>query len=103
MRKPKLVVSDYVTFPIKDFRGHSISFDENACATVKQLEGKRFLLSETPPLPLEDCDVTTCECSYVQYEDRRSADESRRKKFHARSDGGGIEKRRGEQDRRKSD
>lgn len=107
-RRPKLIVDDHVTFPIKDFRGSSISLGEHACGAVKRIEGKRFLMHETPAIPVEGCDAKRCECSYIQFEDRRSGDENRRKTFSARPDGRpgyaidiGTEKRKAEQDRRK--
>ena len=101
VRKPKLVVNDHVTFPIEDFRGSSISVCENACAAVKKLDGKRFLLRETPSLPVVGCDVAACECSYVQLEDRRSGEDNRRIKFSAGSGGSNDESRKGQPDRRR--
>ncbi len=47
-----------------------------SCVTSKALKGIRFLSTDAPVLPLEDCDVETCPCRYKHHADRR--DNSRR-------------------------
>ena len=56
-------------------RWHSVSIDvpQNVphCEAVTALQGRRFLSSDAPKLPLGTCDVSSCECRYVHYKDRR--------------------------------
>ncbi len=50
----------------------AIRFPEDACDAAKRLAGERFLASESPDLPLKDCDAAKCECYFAHYDDRRS-------------------------------
>ncbi len=50
----------------------AIRFPEHACNAAKRLAGERFLASESPDLPLKDCDASNCECYFAHYDDRRS-------------------------------
>ncbi|MEM7219625.1 MAG: hypothetical protein AAF515_14750 [Pseudomonadota bacterium] len=44
----------------------------DACAAVKALAKKRFLLHEAPSLPLAACsDPQACDCRYRRFDDRR--------------------------------
>ena len=73
--------------PSADFRCVQVNaHGPGSCAAVRAIAGKRFLPDEIPPLPLADCDVPSCGCSYELFSDRRSvprdaspasADESR--------------------------
>ena len=45
------------------------------------MDGKRFLSSAAPRLPLPDCDVLECKCKFVHHKDRRDG-EDRRSPFH---------------------
>ena len=54
------------------FAAVSIVFDkEKACPEVMKLSGQRFLAGEAPKLPLRDCSVKRCSCSFHRYSDRR--------------------------------
>ena len=55
----------------------SIRFSENACTAVKRRAGERYLASDPPELPLEDCDAAKCECYFAHYKDRRSGHDRR--------------------------
>ncbi len=44
------------------------------CQAVKAIEGKRFLPTEAPTLPVRGCDNPDCHCDYVHHEDRRCDD-----------------------------
>jgi len=46
------------------------------CPAAAQIEGKRFLCNEVPPLPLTACNQKICKCVYQHHADRR--EESRR-------------------------
>lgn len=49
----------------------SIKPGRRECDSVKELKGKRILSKDAPMLPLPDCDIVDCACSYVHYADRR--------------------------------
>ena len=53
------------------FHAVSIKFEESACSAAKDLEGKRFLSSAAPRIPLPDCDVLECKCRFIHHKDRR--------------------------------
>ena len=45
------------------------------CQAVRDIQGKRFLASEAPMLPLEDCtESNDCMCKYQKWDDRRQED-----------------------------
>ena len=52
--------------------GLSIEPGSHACAAVRQVEGKRFLASSAPMLPLPNCGTPRCACKYQHYQDRRT-------------------------------
>lgn len=67
--------------PVKtgeDFRCTSIKPGGNACEAAKNLEGKRFLHSDVPHLPLTDCSAAQCSCKYNHHDDRREPTGERR-------------------------
>lgn len=67
--------------PIKKsspYRSVAVCCDEFACDGAKALSGKRFLISDTPLLPLLDCTAKKCDCKYSHHPDRRHFDEDRR-------------------------
>jgi hypothetical protein len=84
----------------------SIKFAGNACEAAREMEGRRFLSSAAPRLPLPDCDVLDCSCRFAHYQDRR-ARQDRRSPFGPGGIGGSTGKYAQEQrqgkDRRKSD
>ena len=85
----------------------SIKFDKNACSAAKEMEGRRFLSSAAPRLPLPGCSGLECRCHFVHHKDRR-APRDRRSPFAAAGFGGGStgsfqKERRERSDRRKSD
>lgn len=49
----------------------AIAHGRNSCESVVQLEGKRFLSIEAPILKLDGCNVASCQCRYIHFEDRR--------------------------------
>jgi hypothetical protein len=57
-----------------DWHSVTILSSFNACDAAKALEGKVFLATEAPSLPLADCDNTTCRCHYGYLDDRRQED-----------------------------
>ena len=55
----------------------SIKFSSNACSSAKELEGRRFLSSAAPKLPLAECDVLECNCRFAHHQDRRTGKDRR--------------------------
>ena len=60
-----------------DFHAVSIKFDADACLNAKALQGRRFLASDAPNLPLDNCDAARCNCRFVHHDDRRSGKDRR--------------------------
>ena len=87
----------------KKYRAISICCENHACAEAIASQKKRFLLKETPQLPLAGCNADKCRCRYEHHDDRRS-EEDRRLPFglsnelHRVNDG----ERRETRDRRKT-
>lgn len=44
---------------------------DECCLAVKTIANERYLLDETPMLPLSLCDVAVCNCTYERFDDRR--------------------------------
>ena len=84
----------------------SIKFTDNACKAAREMEGRRFLSSAAPRIPLPDCDVLDCSCRFTHHQDRR-ARQDRRSPFGPGGIGGSTGKYSQEQrqgkDRRTSD
>ena len=84
----------------------SIKFSSNACKPARDLEGRRFLSSAAPKLPLPECELLECNCRFVHHKDRR-ASKDRRSPFGPSGFGGATGKHEQEQrqgsDRRSSD
>jgi hypothetical protein len=60
-----------------EFHAVSIKFASNACSAAKSLEGKRFLSTAAPRIPLPDCDVLECKCRFIHHRDRRQGGDRR--------------------------
>ena len=58
---------------------HSVSIDPGprACPEAKSRQGRRFLSTSAPMLPLRGCTQETCQCRYSHHQDRRSQVERR--------------------------
>jgi hypothetical protein len=63
----------------KQFSAVSIEPDSRGCCkAVRQLSNKRFLASEAPMLPLDECSQPgNCQCAYKKWPDRREEDDRR--------------------------
>ncbi len=87
---------------------HSVSlrFPPTACKAAKALEGRRFLASAAPRIPLAECNVNICDCRFAHYGDRR-ASQDRRSIFTASGQsaatGEGAVERRDVKERREDD
>ena len=84
----------------------SIKFDTNACDAAKEMEGRRFLSSAAPRLPLPECNGLECRCHFIHHKDRRLR-RDRRSPFGAAGFVGGgtgsFEKERRERSERRKD
>jgi len=83
---------------------HAVSIvpDLMGCAAVREMEHRRFLSKEAPPLPLAACDVSECSCHYRHHTDRR-VEEDRRLQFATFAGFGAVapdDERREKKDRR---
>ncbi len=67
--------------PTSKYHCVAIKYRDDACRSVKKLEGKRFLSKQAPQFPLPDCGARPCRCSYVHFEDRRVSE--RRTPYHS--------------------
>jgi hypothetical protein len=89
-----------------EFHAVSIRFESNACKAAREMEGRRFLSTAAPRLPLPECDVLECSCRFLHHKDRRTG-RDRRSPFGPGGVGGGTGKFEQEQreghGRRKSD
>ena len=59
------------------FHAVSIKFGSTACKPARDLEGRRFLSSAAPKLPLPECDVLDCSCRFAHHKDRRTGKDRR--------------------------
>ena len=64
---------------VKNTRFHAVSirFADDACDGARKREGRRFLSSAAPKIPLPDCDATNCKCRFKHHQDRRKGDDRR--------------------------
>lgn len=69
----------------------SIRFSSNACPAAREMEGRRFLSTAAPKLPLAGCQVLDCNCRFVHHKDRRTG-KDRRSPFAPSGFGGGTGK-----------
>ena len=67
----------------------SIKFSSSACNAAKEMEGRRFLSTAAPKLPLAGCPNLDCSCRFVHHKDRR-AGKDRRSPFGPAGLGGGT-------------
>ena len=77
--------------PNTAYHAVSIKFPSNACNAAKDMEGRRFLSSAAPKLPLAGCPNLDCSCRFVHHKDRRAGKE-RRSPFGPSGLGGGTGK-----------
>jgi len=64
---------------VEDTRFHAVSirFAPNACEAAKKMEGRRFLSTAAPRIPLPECDALECKCRFRHHKDRRARDDRR--------------------------
>jgi hypothetical protein len=66
--------------PVKQnstFHAVSIYYAKSACEAARNMDGRRFLSSAAPRLPLAECDVLECKCRFVHHKDRRKGADRR--------------------------
>jgi len=59
------------------FHAVSVHFAPDACEAAKNLEGRRFLSSAAPRIPLPECDAAQCKCRFKHHTDRRTGNDRR--------------------------
>jgi hypothetical protein len=59
------------------FHAVSIEPGARACDEARSRDGKRFLSTAAPMLPLRGCTQSTCQCRYVHHKDRRASTDRR--------------------------
>jgi len=59
------------------FHAVSIRFAPDACEAAKKMEGRRFLSTAAPKIPLPDCDAAECKCRFKHHQDRRAGNDRR--------------------------
>lgn len=63
---------------------HAVSIEPGPrhCAAAESAQGRRFLSSAAPMLPLPECTASaTCQCRYTHHNDRRNSLRDRRVNF----------------------
>ncbi|MDX1405445.1 MAG: hypothetical protein R3192_12945 [Woeseiaceae bacterium] len=68
--RPKVLTESQTT--TSKFHAVSVQYAAGACDAARSIEGKRFLSSAAPRLPLPDCDARECKCRFMHHADRRS-------------------------------
>jgi hypothetical protein len=87
------------------FHAVSLEYSGDACEAAKAVEGKRFLSTAAPHLPLPECDRAACNCHFNHHKDRRAGGERRKRyrKSIVGESGGPIKEQRHRGDRRNND
>lgn len=57
---------------VNPYHAVSIQPGPRACAQARALQGRRFLATSAPSLPLPECGTSGCSCRYQHHDDRRS-------------------------------
>ena len=70
-QRPTVLMEGQTTTTSK-FHAVSVQSASSACEAAKSIEGKRFLSSAAPRIPLPECDVRECKCRFIHHADRRS-------------------------------
>ncbi len=64
--------------PEPQFHAVSLQYSSAACEAAKSIEGRRFLSSAAPRIPLPECDVPECKCRFIHHKDRRERGDRRK-------------------------
>ena len=59
------------------FHAVSLKYANNACQAAKDIQGRRYLSSAAPRVPLAECDASACRCRFTHHEDRRNRENRR--------------------------
>lgn len=63
---------------VNPYHAVGISAGLGCCRAATEIKDRRFLSAAAPKIPLPACDVATCKCRFVHYDDRRSDEDRRR-------------------------
>ncbi len=64
--------------PDPQFHAVSLQTSGGACEAAKSMEGRRFLSTAAPRIPLPECDEPACKCHFVHHKDRREGGDRRK-------------------------
>ncbi len=64
--------------PDPQFHAVSLEYSSDACEAARSMEGRRFLSSAAPRIPLPECDVPACKCHFIHHKDRREGGDRRK-------------------------
>jgi hypothetical protein len=64
--------------PDPQFHAVSLEYSSDACEAARSMEGRRFLSSAAPRIPLPECDVPACKCRFIHHKDRREGGDRRK-------------------------
>jgi len=59
------------------FHAVSLRYAADACQAAKDMEGRRFLSTAAPRIPLPECDAAQCKCRFKHHDDRRKGEDRR--------------------------
>jgi hypothetical protein len=88
------------------FQAVSVCSVSGGCRAAEQMLHKRFLVKQSPTIPLPGCKAQDCKCRYVRHHDRREKPRGRRLTLQRKGgiyDREGLRERREEPGRRKTD
>ena len=78
---------------VMSYHAVTIATGARCCSAAESLRETRFLSREAPKLPLANCDVLNCQCTYAHHDDRRRGPRRAREMGVALDGYDGTEKR----------
>lgn len=73
-RRPSRHIAPPKSRAAERFAAVEIRRRSGACGAARALEGQRFLVNQSPALPLAGCANKHCDCRFVKLSDRRTDD-----------------------------
>ena len=69
---------------VNPYHAVGIAPGSGCCKAIAELRGRRYLSAGAPKIPLPACDVTSCRCRFIHFEDRRDGEDRRERTMDAR-------------------
>ena len=76
-KRPPVASRPGTAKPTSRFHAVTLKFSSKACDAAKSMEGKRFLSSAAPRIPLSEWDSLECKCRFIHHKDRRESEDRR--------------------------